>query len=118
MVLNATHTFAELEVSPGSYDEVHRLLTKAGYDHAFMPAGGIDMHGIGLTRRPEDPAISPPFRFKANDIIHEKENPGEPSKVLKCVAVEGEQGPRLFYLAERLDDEFVLVIEENQAVLK
>ena len=48
-----THTYAELEVSRATYDEIAQKLRDAGYDHAFMPERGrhaptIDMHGIGL----------------------------------------------------------------------
>lgn len=48
-----THTYAELEVSRATYDEIAAKLREAGYDHAFMPERGrheptIDMHGIGL----------------------------------------------------------------------
>lgn len=46
-----THTFSTLEVSPPVYDEIKGLLSRAGYEHAFMPDGAIDMHGIGLTRK-------------------------------------------------------------------
>jgi len=44
-----THTFAELEVSEGAYDEIAQKLKDAGYEHAFI-GGTIDMHGIGLTK--------------------------------------------------------------------
>jgi len=48
-----THTYAELEVSRATYDEIAQKLREAGYDHVFMPERGretptIDMHGIGL----------------------------------------------------------------------
>lgn len=43
-----THTYALLSVSKGTYDEVRKLLTAAGYDHAFNDRGEIDMHGIAL----------------------------------------------------------------------
>lgn len=50
-----THTYAELEVSQATYDEIFRKLNAAGYQHAFMRERDqrdptIDMHGIGLTR--------------------------------------------------------------------
>lgn len=47
----STHTIAELDVTASTYDEIHRLLTDAGYTHAFRD-GVIDMTGIGLTRAP------------------------------------------------------------------
>jgi hypothetical protein len=49
MTLRQTHTFAELEVSPTTYDEIRQKLEDAGYQHAFVDSA-IDMHGIGLTR--------------------------------------------------------------------
>lgn len=48
--MTVTHTFAELEVSADTYDEIAEALRKADYDHAFMEDGTIDMHGIGLTK--------------------------------------------------------------------
>lgn len=48
--LTSTHTYAELEVSADTYDEIAEKLRKAEYDHAFMDDGTIDMHGIGLTK--------------------------------------------------------------------
>ena len=48
-------TFATLEVSQRTYDEIARLLRAAGYGHAFVVGSGepptIDMHGIGLVRK-------------------------------------------------------------------
>lgn len=44
-----SHTFAELEVSLETYNEIKKLLEKAGYHHAFVD-GAIDMHGIGLVK--------------------------------------------------------------------
>jgi hypothetical protein len=43
-----THTHANLEVSDDTYNEIRRLLKAAGYDHAFLDGGAIDMHGIAL----------------------------------------------------------------------
>lgn len=51
----ATHTYATLEVSATTYDEIASKLKQAGYDHAFIESPTeskpvIDMHGIGLVR--------------------------------------------------------------------
>lgn len=54
--LRTTHTFAGLEVSQPCYDEIARKLRAAGYSHAFMDDGAIDMHGIGLMRAEEPEA--------------------------------------------------------------
>lgn len=51
--MSGTHTFAGLEVSQGTYDEIRAKLEAAGYHHAFAESGAIDMHGIGLLRGPE-----------------------------------------------------------------
>ena len=57
-----THTVATMEVSAVAFDEIAAKLREAGYDHAFLRIkqdGGaaiIDMHGIGLLRRPAAPA--------------------------------------------------------------
>lgn len=49
-MLRQTHTFATLEVSPQTYNEIKQLLKEANYDHAFDDQEEIiDMHGIGLT---------------------------------------------------------------------
>lgn len=48
MTIRSTHTYAELEVSPAAYEEIAAKLRAAGYDHAFMENGAIDMHRIGL----------------------------------------------------------------------
>lgn len=50
MGVRQTHTYVELELSQSAYDEVRRKLAEAGYDHAFMDDGAIDMHGLGVTR--------------------------------------------------------------------
>jgi hypothetical protein len=43
-----SYTYALLEVSAGTYQEIARKLKKAGYDHAFNADGAIDMHGIAV----------------------------------------------------------------------
>lgn len=50
MTLRSTHTYAELEVSAAAYDEIASKFRAAGYDHALMSDGTLDMHGIGLTK--------------------------------------------------------------------
>ncbi len=46
--LRVTHTYALLEVSRETYKEIADKLRAAEYDHAFMPGGEIDMHGIAI----------------------------------------------------------------------
>lgn len=58
MSLKQTHTFALLELSQASYDEIAKKLRAAGYDQAFHEDGTIDMHGIGITRRVVGKSIS------------------------------------------------------------
>lgn len=48
MGLTSTHTYAVLDLSKAAYDEIAEKLRAAGYDHAFMDNGVIDMHGIGV----------------------------------------------------------------------
>lgn len=45
-----THTHAELKISPEAFDEIYTKLRAAGYEHAFMRGGAIDMNGLALTR--------------------------------------------------------------------
>lgn len=59
-----THTYAILEVSAQTYDEIRDLLEAAGYQHAFHAREdgdgyNIDMHGIALTRVKEENAADP-----------------------------------------------------------
>ncbi len=42
-----THTFAILNVSKQTYNEIKRKLKKAGYENSF-DGDVIDMHGIAL----------------------------------------------------------------------
>lgn len=52
-----THTYAELVVSPGCFDEIMHLLQEAGYDHVFRTEHPgkilIDMRGIALAKNPD-----------------------------------------------------------------
>lgn len=45
-----TYTFALLELSSSTYEEIARKLKEAGYEQAFMEDGVIDMHGIGIQK--------------------------------------------------------------------
>ena len=53
MTLRSTYTYALLDVSAATYDEIEKKLREAGYDHAFNDKGEIDMHGIALARPAE-----------------------------------------------------------------
>jgi hypothetical protein len=49
-----THTYATMQVSRGTFEEVKAKLVAAGYEHAIHPPGEedgtlLDMHGIALT---------------------------------------------------------------------
>lgn len=55
--MRTTHSFANLQVSQATYDEIMQLLMKANYYHAFIKQNKednvlIDMHGIALSRDP------------------------------------------------------------------
>jgi hypothetical protein len=52
MGINATRTYAELELSASAYDEIERKLLGAGYEHMFLrgPGSPIDMQGIAVIR--------------------------------------------------------------------
>lgn len=52
----STYTFAIMEVSKETYEEIKRKMIEAGYDHAFVDMSDgpiIDMHGIGIQAKPE-----------------------------------------------------------------
>jgi hypothetical protein len=55
-----THTLAKLELSKAAYDEIATKLIDAGYQHAFLEDGLIDMDGIGVA--PAEEAAEPPKR--------------------------------------------------------
>lgn len=51
MTVKMTHTYAVLQISDSAFEEISKLLTKAGYtDHLHVDNGApiIDMHGIAL----------------------------------------------------------------------
>lgn len=51
-----SHTYAVLEVSHETFEEVYRALEIAGYQHAFHEDNGrtvIDMHGVALAKKGE-----------------------------------------------------------------
>lgn len=51
MNLRQTHTYATLEVTPATFDEIAAKLRAAGYDHAFdLEERVIDMQGIGVMK--------------------------------------------------------------------
>lgn len=54
--MRTTHTLATLEVSKEAYEEIAAKLKEAGYDHAFLEDGLIDMTGIGLVKEKTDAA--------------------------------------------------------------
>lgn len=69
-----THTFATMQVTALTFEEIKSRLLAAGYDHAIHdnPDGGtiIDMHGIGLEVENPDNAL-PQFALTAEDLqIH------------------------------------------------
>lgn len=45
-----SHTYALLDVSPSSYEEIKAKLLEAGYSHAINDRGEIDMHGLALVK--------------------------------------------------------------------
>jgi hypothetical protein len=57
-MLRSTYTYALMEVSPSTYDEVRANLVAAQYQHAIHdrksePHEALDMHGIALVKKPE-----------------------------------------------------------------
>lgn len=55
-MIRQTHTYAILEVSQATYDEIKEGLEKAEYNHAFHRESSerivIDMHGIAVAADP------------------------------------------------------------------
>lgn len=57
-----TYTVAVLEVSESTYDEIELALKAAGYEHAFMEDGCIDMTHIAVKKRDEELRIDKEVR--------------------------------------------------------
>ena len=55
-----TRTVAVMEVSDSTYREIRELFERAGYDHALLHDGSLDMHGIAIAPKvePEEPRAS------------------------------------------------------------
>jgi len=72
-----THTYALLEVSPGTYAEIRAKLEAAGYEHALHPPRWclrhdvLDMHGLAIVAGPlvqSAPSLSPEHEVAAEAI--------------------------------------------------
>jgi len=50
--VRSTYTVVELELSAPAFDEIHRKLVEAGYDHV-IDEEGIDMTGIKVVPEKE-----------------------------------------------------------------
>lgn len=48
MRIRTTHTYAILKIDPEAFADIKWQLKQAGYEHAFMPNGEIDMAGIAI----------------------------------------------------------------------
>lgn len=55
-----THTYAILEVSRSTYDEIAQALRAADYDHAFHEDDTVDMHGIAIQPKEDNVAEESP----------------------------------------------------------
>ena len=55
--MRTTHTVAVMKVPKSVYDLVAAELRAAGYDHAFLDDGSIDMTGVALAvEKLDDPS--------------------------------------------------------------
>lgn len=48
--MRATHTFVTMDLSEAAFNEIRQKLQDAGYEHAFIEEGLIDMRGIAVQR--------------------------------------------------------------------
>lgn len=62
-----SHTLATMQVSAVCYEEIKRTLQAAGYDHAFLEGGMIDMTGLAVV--PPDPEKE---RIRRIDTAHRR----------------------------------------------
>lgn len=91
--LRETHTFALLEVSSFTYDEIQGKLKEAAYDHAFID-DKIEMSGIALVRKTD------PSDLFATVFVH------KPTLVACDPTERGERIDRIFAAAkERMLEE-------------
>lgn len=63
-----TYTYAIMEVSKETYEEIAKKMVEAGYEHTFHETREgrvIDMHGIALKQQQE---VSQPPQLTAGDI--------------------------------------------------
>lgn len=113
MGLSSTHTFAKLAVTPDTYDDIKRRLLAVDYGHVIGHDGVIDMHGIGLE---PDPQIQP-YAFEIDDAIAEQGNESEWGLVVARNRMMHESGQETrLYIVQRDEDEFMLVILEENGV--
>lgn len=54
-------------VSRATYEEVRSKLLAAGYDHAVMEGGALDMHGIALAVAPSEVTVDEGAPCPADD---------------------------------------------------
>jgi len=57
-MLTHTHTVAILELNTSAFGEIASKLREAGYDHAFIDDGVIDMTGIGVKEATPDQIVT------------------------------------------------------------
>lgn len=79
--MRSTHTLALLDLPKAMYEFVRDKMKAAGYEHAFLEDGIIDMHGIGLSVD-EDSAFlqsisNPPVAFSENGALFWYGDPAE-----------------------------------------
>lgn len=65
-----THTIATLQVSAGAHAEITGLLRAAGYHHAFMEDGLVDMSGIGIAASPPVAAFERALDLRISQGFH------------------------------------------------
>lgn len=61
-----THTLADLPLSAAAYEEIATALRAAGYSHAFLEGGRIDMSGIAVCLVSQRSAVFDVTWFRAD----------------------------------------------------
>lgn len=54
MTIRTTHTLVDLPITPRAFNEIATALRAAGYSHAFLDGGRVDMTGIAVTGSGEE----------------------------------------------------------------
>lgn len=84
----STHTYAVLEVSRATFDEIAKKLMRRDRTDVFSGEGGtlMDMHGLALSREGAAQRVKRPCAdFRAVDVVEAQiDRTGDPTALCQC----------------------------------